>query len=181
MKSKVTPGNEHLRRRAKPSSRIPEVAPRSQGSLLDLKRILVPLDFSPTSLRTLRSVIPFARRFGADLFLLHVVERAESASLSGSGRALASDGQVQSVSEQLLTICQTEVAGLVPCEAQVRIGRPFLEIVAFARLHDIDLIIIGPYGESHLGQALLGSTAEKVVRHASCPVLALHEREQLLV
>jgi len=181
MKAKVTGEKEHRRHRDKMSPPPREVELRSQGSLLDLKRILVPIDFSPTSLRTLRSVLPFARRFGASLSLVNVVERADSSNAQNAAHLSPEGALVQLAKEHLAAVLETEVAGLVPAEAHIRIGRPFLEIIAFARLHEVDLIVLGPYGESHLGQSLLGSTAEKVIRHAPCPVLALHERERAFV
>jgi nucleotide-binding universal stress UspA family protein len=162
---------EHLRHRDMPLSSETQTHPRSQGSLLDLRRILVPVDFSSTSLRTLRSVIPLAHRFEAALVLVHVVERVESLNVSQDPNL------TRAAKEHLGMVLESEVGGVVPGEAHVRIGRPFLEIVSFARLHDIDLIVIGPHGESHLGQSFLGSTAEKVMRHSPCPVLTLHERE----
>jgi nucleotide-binding universal stress UspA family protein len=176
MKSKVTGEKEHVPHRDRSSSLRPAVELENQGPLLDLKRILVPIDFSPTSLRTLRSVVPFARKFGASLCLVNVIERAEF-SQQNTSVLIEETTFLQSAKEHLVDVLQTEVAGLVKAEAHIRIGRPFLEIIAFARLHEVDLIVIGPYGESHLGQTILGSTAEKVLRHAPCPVLALHERE----
>ena len=177
MKSKVTGGKEHLRPGDKVSSSGPRAEFHSPASLLDVKRILVPVDFSPTSLRTLRSVVPFARRFGATVFLIHVVERADLAPSLNAAHAAQEALAIRLAKEHLAAVLQAELGSRPRAESHVLVGRPFLEIIAFARLHDIDLIVIGPYGESHLGQAILGSTVDKVIRHAPCPVLALHERE----
>ena len=55
----------------------------------------------------------------------------------------------------------------------VRVGTPFLEIVRYAKETAIDLIVIGTHGRSGLAHVLLGSTAEKIVRKAPCPVLTV--------
>jgi universal stress protein A len=60
----------------------------------------------------------------------------------------------------------------------VEIGRPYEQIVAAAKTHNIDLIIIATRGYTGLKHLFIGSTAERVVRHAPCPVLTVREREQ---
>src|SRR5262249_50089078 len=138
MKPKVTGCKQPLR------PHVPLLQPkaqlRSQGSLLNLKRILVPLDFSSTSLRTLRSVIPFAHKFASTIVLLHVVERVDMFGSHNSGQGTPEAALVSKAKEQLGMVLESEIGGVVSAETHVRIGRPFLEIVAFARLHDIDLL-----------------------------------------
>jgi nucleotide-binding universal stress UspA family protein len=63
----------------------------------------------------------------------------------------------------------------------VRIGSAWQEITEIARDRDIDLIIIGTHGYTGLKHLVLGSTAEKVVRHAPCPVLTVREKEHEFV
>jgi universal stress protein A len=58
----------------------------------------------------------------------------------------------------------------------MRVGYPFEEIILMANDPDIDLIIIGSHGRSGIKRLLLGSTAERVVEHAPCPVLVVKER-----
>lgn len=56
---------------------------------------------------------------------------------------------------------------------EIRVGTPFVEIVRYAKSSDVDLIVIGTHGRSGLAHVLLGSTAERVVRKAPCPVLSV--------
>jgi universal stress protein A len=58
-------------------------------------------------------------------------------------------------------------------EKQFVTGTPFVEIVAAAKRHDSDLIVIGTHGRGALAHALIGSVAERVVRKAPCPVLTV--------
>ncbi|HUQ68179.1 MAG TPA: universal stress protein, partial [Planctomycetaceae bacterium] len=58
----------------------------------------------------------------------------------------------------------------------IRIGAPYVEIVKYAAEQDVDVIVVGTHGRSGLTHLLLGSTAEKVVRKAPCPVLTVHPK-----
>jgi Universal stress protein family len=69
----------------------------------------------------------------------------------------------------------------VPVNLQVRIGRPFHEIVTLAEALHIDLIIVATHGHTGLKHVFLGSTAERVIRHAPCPVLVVREKEREFV
>jgi nucleotide-binding universal stress UspA family protein len=60
-----------------------------------------------------------------------------------------------------------------PLVTEVQMGRPFMEIIRYARDKEIDLIVLGTHGRSGLKHALLGSVAERVVRKAPCPVLTI--------
>jgi nucleotide-binding universal stress UspA family protein len=62
-------------------------------------------------------------------------------------------------------------------ETCIRAGQPYYEITAAARELEVDLIVITTHGRTGLKHALLGSTAERVVRHAPCPVLTVRERQ----
>ena len=57
------------------------------------------------------------------------------------------------------------------------VGSPFLEIVTYAKSHDIDLIVMGTHGRGPIAHMLMGSVAEKVVRKAPCPVLTVRHPE----
>jgi nucleotide-binding universal stress UspA family protein len=69
------------------------------------------------------------------------------------------------------------VKGLVPVTSLVRMGDPSREIIAAAKELEIDLIILATHGRTGLSHFLLGSTAEKVVRRAGCPVLIVRDEE----
>jgi len=142
----------------------------------DLTKILVPIDFSEHSKKALEYAVPFARQFGASLELLYVVEPTIYP-------ADFSFGQVgfPNVEEELRTrghhelgqLIAKTIGGRVNARASVRTGKAFFEIDQFAQEQGIGLIIIATHGHTGIEHVLFGSTAEKVIRHAPCPVLVI--------
>jgi nucleotide-binding universal stress UspA family protein len=139
-----------------------------------LKRILVPLDFSPPSRRALRFAREWAALFGAEIGLLHVVEPTVAAGEFGTvpmgqgQRDLA--GRARAALQELV---REEFPESPRVSVEVRKGSPSDQIAAVAGEWKADIIIIATHGRTGLKHALLGSTAERVVRHAPCPVLTL--------
>jgi nucleotide-binding universal stress UspA family protein len=142
-----------------------------------LKRILVPIDFSDTCVKALRYAVPFAEQFGATLCLLHVTEPIVSAGDLPYLPELSDNALVEEATKKLYSLAQKEVEELVPVKAEVRLGRPDIEIVLAAKELETDLIIISTHGHTGLKHILLGSVAEKIARHAPCPVLIVRERQ----
>jgi len=145
---------------------------------LRIKSILVPLDFSTPSRKTLGYAVTFARRFNAKLTLLHVVEPVASADFAAAFPLAMEDDRVMAMAKRELEAV-TKAAriprGIVE-KVLVRFGRSFHEIAAAARTLKADLIIISTHGYTGLKHAVLGSTTERVVRYASCPVLVVRQR-----
>ena len=147
-----------------------------------LKRILVPIDFSECSRQALRYALPLARQFRASVTLLYVVQvyfpspEAADLHLSALEEKLRRSGE-----KELDRMLREEVGNQVPADKLVRTGQPYVEIVDAARANDIDLIIISTHGHMGLTHACLGSTAEKVVRFATCPVFVVREKEREFV
>jgi len=140
------------------------------------RHILVPVDFSPPSLRAVRFAREWAARFHAGVCLLHVIEPMNAAASFGAEPVLLPvpppnfRGRIRAEMEQLAR------KGFTPSTkvtVQLREGAPYDEIVTTARKLKSDLIIIATHGHTGLMHALMGSTAERVVRHAPCPVLTL--------
>jgi universal stress protein A len=152
-------------------------APRtipSRSSGLKLKRILVPIDFSEASLHALRYAIPFAEESGASVYLVHVVEPAVFINdLPNVALALPDDAVAKAARERLVSMAEKEIEELIPVYPHVRIGRAYQEIAVLAKSLNVDLIIIATHGYTGLKHVFLGSTAERVVRHAGCPVLVV--------
>ena len=86
-----------------------------------------------------------------------------------------------SAAKQLEAMAAKELPAEISRDTTVRVGRPFHEIVEAAREGNADLIILATHGHTGLKHMLLGSTAENVVRHASCPVLIVREQEHEFV
>ena len=153
--------------------------------MIDLHRILVPTDFSKHSHNALTYAVAFADKFGAELFLLHVVQ--DLALFIPEAVSVAPP--VAPPVEQM-TAAAREALGRVVSEngldrqkvhCEVREGTPFYEIIQYAKEAGIDLIIMGTHGHTGLAHVLLGSTTEKVVRKSPCPVLTVRDPEHEFV
>jgi nucleotide-binding universal stress UspA family protein len=147
-------------------------------SVFRLKNILVPTDFSTESNKALRYGIAFAQKFDAVLSLIHVVEPPPVFGGFESIPIVVEDAEVQKNADQnLVALAKKNVPlGVAVSPLAVR-GVPFEEIVSTARARKIDLIITSTHGHTGLKRVLFGSTAERIVQRAPCPVLAVRERE----
>lgn len=149
-----------------------------------IKRIVVPVDFSEYSKRAFRYSIDFAQTFGAEMILVYVVEPViYPADFSFGQVALPSmEHELQQRSqEQLAALIAKEVPQGVHARSVIRSGKPFVEIIQLAKEEEADLIIIATHGHSGIEHVLFGSTAEKVVRKAPCPVLSIRSPEREFV
>jgi universal stress protein A len=151
--------------------------------VLEIKSILVPTDFSPASEKALAYAAPLARLCGAKLTLLHVVEPIATPDfLSAFPLAMEDDEVKKECRQHLQSVVEAlELEPGLIDRLVVRNGRTFVEIAAAARSLKVDLIIISTHGRTGLKHALLGSTAERVVQHASCPVLVVRPKERELL
>jgi universal stress protein A len=141
-----------------------------------LNKILIPIDFSDCSKRALEYAMPFAKHFGAELNLLHVVEPYPAVP-----EILPYDSKTIDDSRQELQRIQKGLGDPIASSVSLRSGTPHLEIAAAAREGGADLIIIATHGRKGFSRFFLGSTTEKVVRYASCPVLIVRNCESQLV
>jgi universal stress protein A len=143
-----------------------------------IKSILVPLDFSPPSKKALDYAVSVARQFKAKLTLLHVVEPVGTPDFAGSFPLMMEDDKLMATARGELE--RAAQAARIPGgsleKILVRFGRSFHEITEAARTRKVDLIIISTHGYTGLKHALLGSTTERVVRHAPCAVLVVRQR-----
>lgn len=136
-------------------------------------KILVPVDFSEPSLAALRYAKALAKEDGAALIVVHVIQpfhedwRMETTQLQRAVRERAR--------AEMRELVARELPAPVDARAKVRIGHPVEEIVAVARESGAELIVIATHGRSGLRHVLLGSVAERVVRHAPCPVLVVRK------
>ncbi|MGC2626737.1 MAG: universal stress protein [Candidatus Udaeobacter sp.] len=143
-----------------------------------IERILVPLDFSPASMEALDYAVSIAKLFHAAIHLLHVYPPDE-ASAPGAGHLLFESAEaIERLNEELTGIHRKHAPTFCPQNCHIRGGRPYQEIVQLAREIDADLIALSTRGHSGLKHLLLGSTAERVVRSAPCPVLVARKRKQ---
>jgi nucleotide-binding universal stress UspA family protein len=138
------------------------------------RRILVPIDFSPRSLSALRFAGRFAATFGGIVNVMYSL-RPFVGFLSDElayGAAAAEAEAIYLAEKALCDFVPKEVAGGVI----VRTGPPLAEIPLAAEEGSFDLIVCASRSDKPIQHALLGSTAEGIVRHASCPVLVVNAR-----
>ncbi len=142
---------------------------------LSLRRILVPIDFSKNARQALHFAVPLAEQSSARITLLHVAEPViyptEMTIVVTDEQAIAAAAR-----RQLVALGQKLVPPKLRGEMIVRRGQPYFEIAEVAREKKADLIVLTTHGYSGIKRILLGGTAERVVRHAPCPVLTVRIR-----
>ncbi len=143
---------------------------------MEIKSILFPTDFSEGSAEALKYAVEFANRYGAKLYVLHVIY--DVAKASGfyvphvSMDAIYKEIQ-EGAKKELDNFGVNELSGLKNVERIVQTGVPYQEIMNCAVKNKIDIIIIGTHGRTGIDRILFGSTAAQVVRNAPCPVLTV--------
>ena len=145
---------------------------------MTIKRILVPVDFSPNSLHALDYAIDFAKAFKATVAVLFVVEPIAYAMPDFAGGAAVMGGlleqQQRSGRTQLRRLEERYAKRRVKLRALLQTGTAYQAIADTAKQIKADLIVMATHGRTGLSHLLLGSVAERVVRAATCPVLTLH-------
>ena len=146
------------------------------------KTILVPVDFSPCSEEAFRVACQMARLCGATVLVLHVIDTSTLTAFHRLGLlAVPSDAAPQRrrlrnhARLNVRQLLESKVASEVTVERRIVEGVPFAEIAKVARTGKVDLVVIGGYGGrvGNVDKIFFGSTAEKVVRTAGCPVLTV--------
>ncbi|HSP90778.1 MAG TPA: universal stress protein [Vicinamibacterales bacterium] len=153
--------------------------------MLTLKTVLVPTDFSDASESALRYGKAMALAFGASLHVVHVMEdllaHAWAAEVYVASMPQLRDEIEKESRQRLGTLLTDAELKELRAETALLAGNPFLEIVRYAKAHNIDLIVMGTHGRGPIAHMLLGSVAEKVVRKSPCPVLTVREAQHEFV
>ena len=153
--------------------------------MLALKTVLVPTDFSDASESALRYGKAMAEAFGASLHVVHVMEdllaHAWAAEVYVSSMPQLRDEIEKESRQRLETLLGEGDRTKFRAEIALLAGNPFLEIIRYAKAHDVDLIVMGTHGRGPIAHMLLGSVAEKVVRKSPCPVLTVREAQHEFV
>ena len=146
------------------------------------KKILVPVDFSDCSQKAVQYAIGFANQLGAEIVLLHATYLGYIYSVEGT--ALYDIPGLQKAARkkaerQMQKLVRAAKFGDVKFETVFTEASPVLDICDFAKHHDLDLIITSTHGLTGFEHVLIGSIAEKVVRHAPCSVLVVPSHPQI--
>jgi nucleotide-binding universal stress UspA family protein len=143
-----------------------------------IQKIIVPIDFSDASEAAARYAARLAASVGASIHLIHVLEEALFApgpmEFYGGALPQAREEMYQRACTRLNTLGATlATAGLPPFTAEVRSGVTAEEIADAVVDDGADLVVMSTHGRTGLPHLLLGSVAERVIRTARCPVLAI--------
>lgn len=160
----------------KPAERRPLSRPATGELSRMINRILVPIDFSEHSKNALKYAVPMAEQVGAALFLVYVVEPTVYPADLGFGQVVLPGMEEELRSkgaEELKGLIEREIGARVKASSCVRTGKPHQEILAEAAERMIDLIVMATHGHTGVEHMLFGSTAERIVRNAPCPVLTI--------
>jgi len=150
---------------------------------MQIRSILLPTDFSECGNYALSYAASLARTFGASIICVHVIEpMVPTVGYSGMTEPLPiadiSDQLEYSAERGLPKIAECEECAGLEIEELIVHGEAASEIVRVAKDRKVDLIVVSSHGRTGLGRMLFGSTAEAVVRHASCPVLVVKPSEE---
>lgn len=150
-----------------------------------MKKILVPVDFSKSSLYAVDVAADIARKAGAKLVLLHVVEEIAGNSINVEGQVGTGDNWedriftlklIEKAKKQMAKITEDPKMENVRIAPELRVGTPYHGMNQIITEQKVDLVVMGTAGHSALEQMIIGSNTEKVVRTSHCPVLTVHNK-----
>lgn len=141
---------------------------------MQIKRILVPTDFSRSSLKAVDYAVELAKQNHAELILVHIIEPMNYAvpRYLPEPTALLEEQRKQA-QDALDRLTERVIARYPRCRSEVHLGVVYQRIAELARTLKTDLIVIATHGRTGLAHLLIGSVAERVVRMAPCPVLTV--------
>lgn len=142
------------------------------------KRILFCTDFSEDAHWAFTYALNLARNYKSRLLIFHVTPEPvhpEQLSIYLPQEKLEElrMSQKKEINQQLETHYLKKIRGFKNYKVVLKEGEPFVEIIQMAKKESADLIVMGTHGRTGLDHILFGSTAEKVVRKSSCPVLTI--------
>jgi len=150
-----------------------------------MKKILVPTDFSKPAMIATEVAADIAKKAGAELTLLHVIEEAGANSMNVEGQVAADSGWeekiftlklIEKAKKQMAKMVEDPKLEGVRVKQELRVGSPYHGMNKIITEKKVDLVVMGTSGHSELEQMIIGSNTEKVVRTANCPVLTMHHK-----
>jgi universal stress protein A len=145
----------------------------------NIDKILFATDFSEASELAFQYAILQAKQFNAKLLVFHVINELEFPI-----HGIFPDHYVEDFKKEMATaadrmmkeFCDKNCKDFEACQCKIEAGIPFKKIVEKAEAEDVSLIVIGTHGRTGAKHVVMGSTAEKVVRSASCPVMSVRSK-----
>ncbi len=169
---------------------------------IHLKKILVGCDFSPDSTLAFEYALSLAQEFQTELHLAHVLKPSDSFNMTPSDHMMFQTGDamrwnqsnlqtmngIENIEKQekkniLLSRLEKKLLNMIPEECNnwctpatiLLEGTPYQELINYSEHKNIDLIVLGIHGHSLLENLLIGSTTDRVIRRASCSILAVRQ------
>lgn len=143
----------------------------------EIKKMLVPVDFSENSEKILKSALFLAKKCDAALAVVFVVQSIEDYSgffVPHMPIAQFEEEMVEGAHRRMESFLEENMDRSVPHTAKVLIGDVAEEIIRFAEAEKFDMIVMGTHGYKGVEKVLFGSVAEKVVKRSPCPVLTIN-------
>jgi len=144
-----------------------------------IRKILVPIDFSPHSNQVMKYASAIAQAFDATIILMHVVDSA-SYSVTDTFNIVNRRRPLETIARALLGSWAEQLDGGIRVQPHLATGFAYQEILKKTRKDQVDLIVMGTHGRTGLGHFFLGSVTEKIVRLAPCPVLTVRLDDKAL-
>ncbi len=149
-------------------------------------KILSATDFSEDSALALSFAEELARRFNAEIIVLHVDQPLAPVMATPELGPAMDVGAMSRIAEEQRLLAQRELDKIVTrlrdsglkAKSLLKVGSPFLEVIHTAQAEGVDLIVMGTHGRTGLAHVLLGSVAERVVQKAHCPVLTIRHPDR---
>ena len=142
------------------------------------KKILCPVDFSKFTQEVINYAVDLAKKYGAELHVMHVVPNmtyfTPYESFLTPENLIAIEKNIQDeVEDNFEKLLKDQD---IPTKKVIKTGVPFVEIIAYAKSESVDLIVMGTHGHSGIEHILIGNVAEKVVRKSPCPVMTIRPK-----
>lgn len=139
----------------------------------DFKTILCPTDFSEESGHAIAYGVRFAEISGATILLPHIIHMPTENYYDDRGHVMAFDELRASVQVKLQELRDKYVPDSIRSELICEIGDPYEQLMKLSKDREVDLIVTSTHGRTGLPHLVIGSVAEKIIRHAPCPVFVV--------
>lgn len=154
--------------------------------MIKLKKILYPTDFSEYADHARMYVTEMAKAFDAKVVLMHTIQAPSHYEVAYNYELALNPEEIGEKRQKAADKKLNEIAQLireegVEVETIITLGSAFVDIVSTARKQEVDLVILSTHGWGFIKHVLMGSTAERVVRKAPCPVLTVRKEEHEFV
>jgi nucleotide-binding universal stress UspA family protein len=146
------------------------------------KKIVCPVDFSEFTNEIIEYGVSIAKKFDAELHLLHIIPNLNYFTPYES--FLTPENLVameRSIEREIEKDFEKTIKKIdMPVKKAIKTGVTFVEILDYIKTEKIDLVVMGTHGRSGFEHILLGSVAEKIIRRAPCPVLTVRPKAKIL-